>query len=435
MMRRSLGLGVALAASSFILAVPAWAQGNSEPTGPASQPAPAAPAAAPAQPGQANASAGGQLTWNPKADTGKKAEKKPAAKKHHKKLKWRGSTFVWDQTASGQTVHLGQDYLSRDPYYTMTFSLRPRYYIYDDSEADVSTLGTSAAANAATKTTISLRGDIGLSHEFTNSDSTTKRGEWTATDGQLYLALTRQLYSKGDVSTIGVVDLPKLTFPSSKFSYDAGRYLELGATVAGIQQLPVLGSKSDFLQILSLQVAASYGHWFTRATQATNPNLNYVRMNPQGIALPGDQLGGSAFAEHQADFTIADELTITDRISWSNQFSWRPYWKYSFTNQQVPISTGSVMPQDVKDPQHFSVVTLFDTEVDVRVLDQLSVALGYANLTPQLDPNGQRRNIFYSPDAVVYLTATAHLDELYKAFAKPSSSKQTAQRSGGPSVE
>jgi hypothetical protein len=184
-----------------------------------------------------------------------------------------------------------------------------------------------------------------------------------------------------------------------------------------------------------LEVAASYDHWFTRATQATHPGLNYVRMNAQGIALPGDQLGGAAFAEHQADFTVADELTITDRVSWSNQFSWRPYWKYSFNNPCVAITGECVTPQDVKDPQHYSVVTLFDTELDVRVLDQLSIAAGYANLTPQLSQDGQRRNIFYSPDAVVYLTATAYLDQLYKTFTKPSSSEQSARRAGGPHVE
>jgi len=435
MMRRSLGLGVALAASSFILAAPAWAQGNSEPTGPATQPAPTG--AAPAQSGQAGASTGGQLTWNPQGDTGAKPAEPKKAKPRPKKLNWRNTSFVWDQTATGQTVGLGKDFQSRDPNYTMTFSLRPRYYIYDDSAADVSTLGTAAAANAATKTTISVRGDIGLSREFTNSDATTKKGEWTATDAQLYLALVRQLYSKGDVSTIGVVDVPKLTFPSSKFSYDAGRYMELGTTVAAIQQLPLLGSKSDFLQILSLEAAASYSHWFTRATQATQPNLSYVRMNPQGIALPGDQLGGAAFAEHQADFTIADELMITDRISWSNQFSWRPYWKYTFNNQAncVQITGECVTPSTVDNPTHYSVVTLFDTELDVRVLDQLSIAAGYANVTPQIGPDGKRRNIFYSPDAVVYLTATAYLDQIYKTFTKPSASKQTALLRGGPGVE
>jgi hypothetical protein len=48
------------------------------------------------------------------------------------------------------------------------------------------------------------------------------------------------------------------------------------------------------------------------------------------------------------------------------------------------------------------------------VIPEFEVDVGYANLTLQTAPDGNRRNIFYSPEARVYITLVAHLDEIYK---------------------
>jgi len=97
-------------------------------------------------------------------------------------------------------------------------------------------------------------------------------------------------------------------------------------------------------------------------------------------------------------------------------FQWGLAWKYRFNeNQQVcgNVATGCVTSETVDDPSNHSVTTLFNTEVDVDVTKEFEVDVGYANLTSQLGPDGQRRNILYSPDARVYLTFVAHLDEIY----------------------
>jgi hypothetical protein len=59
--------------------------------------------------------------------------------------------------------------------------------------------------------------------------------------------------------------------------------------------------------------------------------------------------------------------------------------------------------------------------------------VGYANLTLQTGPDGQRRNIFYSPDARVYMTLVAHLDEIYKT-ATGYDKQQTARGSAARHV-
>jgi hypothetical protein len=390
------------------------------PTEPPTTPPPAEPPPAAAPPPVTFGA-----TTAPQADTGKKPGDQGAGEAKPEKLKWRNTTFAWDNSATTETVGLGQDIQSRNPTYEMSFNLRPRYYLYDDDDQS-----------------LSARADIGTFRELTNSDTTTKRGEWSFTDAQLWGAYTRYLVKDGDYATYLNFKAPVLTFPTSKVSANVGRYLQLGATAGIAQDVPLMGSKSDVFQSLSLAFSAGYAHWFTRATTPTNNELDYVRMDPGGRSLPGDQLSSSAFAQHQATFTFGADLAIHDRVTWSNALSWRPSWKYTFDeNVQVcnNVTTGCATPDRVNDPQHVSVVTLFNTEFDVKVIEELELAIGYANLTLQLGPDGNRRNVFYSPDARVYFTATAYIDKIYQATqgsvkARATTGAETATAGGNQST-
>jgi hypothetical protein len=65
----------------------------------------------------------------------------------------------------------------------------------------------------------------------------------------------------------------------------------------------------------------------------------------------------------------------------------------------------------------------------VKVLDEMSLAVGYNNVTGQLGADGKRRNMLYSPDARVFLTVTAHIDEIYKT-ASGYDDQKAAKREG-----
>lgn len=54
---------------------------------------------------------------------------------------------------------------------------------------------------------------------------------------------------------------------------------------------------------------------------------------------------------------------------------------------------------------------------------EFGVALAYENLSPQLGPDSQRRNIFYSPEARFFLGASLALDELYKTASGEQAAK------------
>lgn len=449
---KRLGFGVALAASSVVVAMPAWAQDPPAPPAegegteeaapppappvagedketdappapppppaappPAAPPPAAAPAGAPAGTGHAPAggvSFGFGSSTAPQADTGAKPGESDGKKKEEK-LAWRGTSLGWDNSATAETVGIGRDTQSRNPTYEMSFSVQPRYYLWEAEDPTQN---------------ISLRARLDLIREFTNSDSTTRRGEWTFSDLSLFPQYSRNLHKDGDVTTDLGVRLPTLGFPTSKVSANNGRVLQAGAQVFAAQGFPLMGSSEPVLQTMAVTARVGYSHWFTQATQPTNNDLEYVRMGPDGRALPGDQLGGAANAAHNANFDLLADLAITDRISWGNVLSWRPVWKYKFDNDPVcgNVTTGCVTPERVDDPNNFSVVTLFNSEVGVDVMKELGVAVGYSNLTLQMGPDGTRRNIFYSPDARVYATATIKLDELYKTASGSGSSQAAA---------
>jgi hypothetical protein len=411
MHRRSLALQ---ALSLLALSRVALAQEPAPPPAPADVPAQAPPATAP-PPGSGGPSFGLGTTAPapPTADTGTKSAQNQAAKQPPK-VPFRGSLLFWDNSVSTETIGVGQDPQTRNPLYEMSLVFRPRWYFYD---TDVET--------------VSVRGDVALVREITNSDTTTERGETTLTDAQLFGAYSRQLYVDGDYQTTFGVRAPVLTFPTSTVSFNNGRYLAVGPQLSLEQYVPLRGGDADSFQTLRGLVAVGYNHWFTRATVPTNPGLDRVRLEPGGRSLPSDQLNGAAFAEHQATFSVLLELAITERVSWSNEFRWAPSWGYGLGETCVQTVTGC--EQIPATDGHFGVVTLFASEVSVQVFDEMSVQLGYNNLTLQTDPNGQRRNMLYSPDARVYATITAHLDAIYLSLTgqdKP----EAAQRAPGTQV-
>lgn len=419
MKRESLGWA-AIAAATFLFANTSFAQGDDpeppppEPppadTPPPAEPPPATPPPA-AEPAPAPAPAAGLsfgASTAPQADSGKKPGKPADATKKPEKLKWRGTSFVWGHGVSTETVGIGQDIQSRNPNYEMSFNLRPRWYLVDDGPH-----------------TFSVRADLGAYKEFTNSDSTTKRGEWSFTDFRVQGAYGLELAKDGDYKTDFRLRAPTIDFPTSKVSANNGRYFNLGASVGVGQQIPLAGGDQEFFPMASGSVTVGYSHWFTRATTPTNSELDRVRMSPDGRAVSTDQLSAGAFAEHTVPISFEAAVQIHERVALTTGLGWSMFWKYKFADDQQVcfVATGCVTPDRVQEPKRFGVNTLFTTELSVDVTKEFGVALAYENLSPQLGPDSERRNILYSPEARFFFGASVALDELYKTASGSETAK------------
>lgn len=325
------------------------------------------------------------------------------------------SIFSWDHTLSAQTLGVGDAPQSYNPTYTMGFVARTRYYLVDDTPKGEH---------------LSLRLDGGLYREMTNSDVTTRRGEWDFSDTDLALVYARRVQGPTDTDgTFAELRPLTLTLPTSKISYDSGRYFAAGALVGVTNVTPLLQGKFEHVSS-TVRLAVGYKRWFARATVPTNEGLARDRLTPEGRTLPGDALSGSSLTRDQIDLSARVRLELGENLLWTTDAALAPSWKYGV--QQDVMVCGVVLTgcADVgvsPDDSRYLVRTQFSTELSLRIARALSLDVGYGNTSNQLGRDGRRRSFFYSPEAVFYASVSFFPHEL------ATGSKQLAKTSAVPS--
>lgn len=333
-------------------------------------------------------------------------------------LPWHDSYLYWDHAVTAATLGVGQDYLTRNPLYEMTIGFRPRYYL---RETD--------------RSSISVRGDLGVVTERTNSDTTTRQGEWSATDFEFWGSFAYKLReSKGDLTELAI-RVPRLLLPTSKVSYDNGKILGLGVRVGAREEIVLNGRSAAWFPSVELLGKIDYGYQFSKSEVPVNGALERIRMGIDGRSIVSDQLGGATLAQHAVAVGAASWVHVHQRLNWITTFELRTGWKYPVNHEtQIcgVVLTGCAQATGIADPQTRLSVTYFQSEVWGRLTDTLELTFGYANLGSQLAPDGRRRSMFYSPDARFYLTLNVYLDHLYVDLA--SSKRQSASAANEPRV-
>ncbi|HYQ14449.1 MAG TPA: hypothetical protein VEQ58_01785 [Polyangiaceae bacterium] len=327
------------------------------------------------------------------------------------------SLFSWEHTLNAATLGVGATPQSADPTYTMGLVAKTRWYFLDDFE-----VGRH----------FSLRLDGGLYSELTNNDFTTRRGEWTFSDTTLSSVYSHRLRGRSDRDGT-LLELRPLTLelPTSKVSYESGRYFGAGALIGINQVTPWLVGKVDPPILSTLRLAVGYAHNFARATVPTNETLERVRLTPDGRTLPGDALSGSALVRDVLDFSVRLRLELGKSLLWTTDAAVAPSWKYAVQRDVQlcgVVQTGCSDVQLAEDDTRYLVRTQFSTEFSLRIARAFSVELGYANLAAQIGPDGRRRGFFNSPAAIFYTSLSFFPHEL------ASSAKQTAASASAPST-
>jgi hypothetical protein len=307
-----------------------------------------------------------------------------------KPLVWHDSTVVWQQRIGSQTVNVGTDYQSRDPYYDWVFYFRPRYYFWENERSSVS-----------------LRAQVWTIYEFTNSDVTTQKNELMFGDTLVNLMLEHAFIKDGEYLTNLELSLPRLVLPTSKASYDSGEIAQLGVRGYLLQDFP-LREGDAFLARGHVGLRIGYSYQFARSVVPENPNLNQGVTDWEGVVVNSHQIAGAALAEHTAIFhgVLGADLW-RDIVAIEGEFGLDPAWKFKLPPTQPicgTVLTGCTVPEEPNDPQTYGVVTVFDTHFEFRSFaGALTTDLGYQNVTLQLGPDGQHRNPLWSPDAKFYL--------------------------------
>ncbi len=327
------------------------------------------------------------------------------------------SVFSWEHNVTAQTLGVGDTPQSSNPTYTMGFVAKTRYYLQDDARSGKH---------------FSLRLDGALYHELTNNDATTKRGEWLFSDTDLAAVYARRFRGPSDTDgTFAEVRPLTLTLPTSKASFDSGRYLAAGALLGLTHVTPILRGKVEPQISSSVRFAVGYKRWFARATVPTNNSLERVRLTPDGHSLPGDTLSGATLVRDQLDLSGTLRMSFGENVLWTTDVAFAPAWKYRVPNDVMVCGVVLTGCTDVKlapDDSRYLVQTQLNTEVSVRIAKGVSIDVGYGNTANQLGPDGRRRSFFNSPAAVFYAAVSLFPHE----FA--TSSKQLAENLSAPKL-
>jgi len=358
------------------------------------------PAAVPADAHAATVPSGGSAS-PPPVDRGVAPTEHQAAERETK-LPWRGTSFSWANRVTAQTLGVGQDYQSSNPYYEWFFSLRPRYYLWEEGD-----------------NTLSLRATVNGYVELTNSDTTTNEHEFLIDDSTLSLVPAFMLRKDGEYETMLTLAAPRFVIPTSKASRSAGIYGELGVRAGITQSLPIRENEA-FFPSASVGARAGYGYLFSSGNVPEDADLDQLRRNVDGVTVSNDQLSGAALAQHRASLHVTGSVDVYENIvSFSTEVGMDWFWKFPLMETDVTTDTG---PTEVPsyDSDRLQRSIYFNTGVSVEAIpDVLTVDLAYESFPTQLGPGGQRRSVFYNADALFTGTLELSLDGLYlKASGK-----------------
>lgn len=324
-----------------------------------------------------------------------------------KPLRWRGTTFNWYQQANTQYFGLGADYIGTEDFsYIHILRFAPNFFVVDEPKDKLTVSAT-------------VWGAI----ESTNSNATTYKNEFEWRDTGLATRYTRTLMT----SPSGEGQTPEystkvslgtgVALPTSKASI-AYRYLTWNVGPGVVQQIKLLGSKSDWFPNITANLSLTYSHVFNRTNVPTNGTVRIYRQTLDGDPLLSDQMGKYLAVTDNLIAGGALTLPIYKDLSLSLSYRYWMRWKPNPTDSQVCISTGCVSPTANPDGNvTFFADTIFDVGVAYNFFDVLDAQIGYSNWTSTIGENGranyQTHNIFYSPDAAFYLDLTANLDAIY----------------------
>jgi hypothetical protein len=311
---------------------------------------------------------------------------------------FRQSVLILDQSATTQSIGLGPTPQSYVPLYEIWLSLRPRYY-FDEHW--------------------SVRGRFDYTKELTNNQPTTQYREdvfgdiWT---DLVYTAKVDRLW-RGTKVNAGL----RALWPTSKISQGSGTYVTPGVTAGALHKFEIKGESAPWWNEFHVGFTAAYLHPFRAATTGSSyGGFARTRQNVDGRSFVSDQLTGQTLPENTFWAILDTGLQLTPKLSITADFIVIDDWHYAATSGScVSTLTDCAYPRPAANASQFTQDTWFVAGVDYALFDEIDIGLGYYNLANYLAPSGQARSVFgpdnvwWSPDARIFLDVSANLDVLF----------------------
>jgi hypothetical protein len=325
------------------------------------------------------------------------------------RVPWRGTSFRWSNAVTTQTIGIGSDYQSSSgDNYSMSFAFLVNYYLVDQD---------------AWKLNVYVAPSFGV--ELTNSDWTTTYREPLFDDLPLAGNVSGTLYKTEDSAFVtSASGNLTLIFPTSPTSYDIGTYLTTSPRLALSQVFPLAGESAPVFKSFDIGLSGRWDHRFGAASTAVNADLARPRQTSGGSTFLSDQLSFSPLAEN----TVRESISLsfpqqwgTHELTLSGAFSFAQSFKPDLAGNdcEVQLLTGCVKADRDPDARTSQNSLGFSVALTYFPLPEAGVSLAYANMSGQLGPDGTRRNIFWTPDALFSADLMISFDAIYERITGP----------------
>ncbi|WP_437533639.1 hypothetical protein WME79_06995 [Sorangium sp. So ce726] len=320
----------------------------------------------------------------------------------------RTSRFGW--TTSATTNAFGPDdgpYSDDGEYVGMTFSLVPRYSFVSTRE-HWAWVGT----------------DIALNLPLSDGDVP---GEDSVTLADLPLQAAYSYTIVQNDKGLALLAGPRLrvALPTSPASRATGVYARTLLGLGVLANLPLLDG--EWLNGVFFSAGGGWEHLFSQATTSVNGAPVRPRLSASGEVQLDDQLSGQLLLRDQLSVRMSFWVNLWGDLSLGNT------WGLAARFRDVPRDGECVQivltcaPVESRGSSA-TVNTTFGVSLSYPAEDIAWFKLGYDNTVPSLGEDGQRRSVFYSPDAELYLSMTLFLDSLYARATTPSAKQLIAAR-------
>jgi hypothetical protein len=340
------------------------------------------------------------------------------------RVPWRGLTLEWISSATASILGVGKKTIGTDHQSAgMSWRLTIPYTVVDQPFWSV---------RLSTAPTLAV--------ELTNSDTDTTYREPQFLDLPLRADFKLNLFSKGLWKT-STTFRSGLTFPTWKYSYGTGTILSTNQRVSVAQTFPLAGEKSPVFKSFDVSALLSWSHRFSRATTATNSNLDRPRQDFSGSSFLSDQLSTTRLAADtlQESISVAFSQDIKDMsLGLSFNFNFAQQFKPAFSSGNtcdVKIVTGCVDVTNDPNAPNKQYYYGFGTSLSFDPVPEAGIEISYSSSSSALGqstlaPDGTRQSFFYTPYAEFGLSLIFHPDALYERLSPPKRvAKQGTKRS------
>jgi hypothetical protein len=314
------------------------------------------------------------------------ADVKPA-----KRSPFRNSYFLYENTFSAYSLKKDAQ-LTYNPYYAMSYSFRPRYYVWKDLY-------------------VGLRWD--LEQELTDADATTKYRQVIWSDVLLDLAWTTAY----TIPTVDIIFTPKIRveLPASLQSQARTLYLSLGPGFNLTRIFDVWGG-------IVLQYAFRYTKYFNKytSTLSEEPLLECPEKGACRYDVIGPQNPSMRVTN---DFYL--EIRPTTKFFIDALVEVRNYILYPVPDAEYETVTGTETVGS--SGKRHSGYMWYIFELGYDILPFFTVAVGSSTYNPMLNPESEYYPPFFNRYTNLYLDFAIDLDGAINAIIKGKRGKRTEE--------